>query len=202
MTSKELSKTISGELYLGNKECALFLANYLVKRFPDSDEAQDLAESANFNPGMINCPTCRNGISMKAPSCPHCGELLTDELRKKSTFITDLSNYVRKIDEKTKIVEKKGGAFGFLLGIPIAIVTLSLGIFLSGIPGLNLIGMPLTFVSILIPFVLPFMKYSFISGLCPYCSHQVLIQDNRTAASCPTCKNRIIITSNRFCRIS
>ncbi len=34
---------------------------------------------------MINCPACRNKISINAQSCPKCGEPVTDKVRQEET---------------------------------------------------------------------------------------------------------------------
>jgi DNA-directed RNA polymerase subunit M/transcription elongation factor TFIIS len=193
LTAEELYKAISNELFIGNNERASLLATYLLKRFPDTEEAKKLSESIKYNPNLINCPTCNNEISINAEACPKCGEPITDEKKKKAATSIDLSHIEEKESAKTEIIKRKGGLDGFILGIPMAIVCFALGIFLSMTGIGSLIGMPLVIVSFFIPFVLAFITLSFISGPCPYCGHKVLAQTKKTGVNCSACKKRIVI---------
>lgn len=202
LTSEELYKTISNELFIGNNEQASLLAHYLIKRFPDTEEAKDLSESIKYNPNLIICPTCKNEISINAEVCPKCGEPITDEKKKKATTNIDLSHIKEKESVRTEIIKRKAGLDGFILGIPMAIICFALGIFLSMTGIGSLIGMPLVIVSFLIPFVLPFTTLSFISGPCPYCGHKVVAQTKNAGVNCSACKKRIVIKGNQFLKVA
>lgn len=143
LTSSELYKTILNEFDVFNDNKAIFLSHYLIRRFPETEEARKIKERMDshsievvcgkcgskniYNPKyyqkekcdkcgdwlhqyiksnveksevhkesrgkgekfeapkwksiMINCPSCRNKISINAQSCPKCGEPIIDTIR-------------------------------------------------------------------------------------------------------------------------
>ncbi len=91
ITPSELLKEISSYSFIDAQERVELLTFYLIKRFPDSSEAQDLKLSLDTSSGdivgkyfssrvskpkpsnLISCPDCDASISKRAVVCPHCG---------------------------------------------------------------------------------------------------------------------------------
>ena len=91
ITPGELLKEISNYSFIDAHERVELLRYYLIKRFPESSEAQDLKLSFDMSSGdiiekyfsarvskpkpsnLILCPDCDASISKRAVVCPHCG---------------------------------------------------------------------------------------------------------------------------------
>lgn len=109
LTVEDLYKTILNELSIDNTERTIFLSKYLLKRFPDTEEARKLSESLNYNPELIDCPTCKSEISINAQSCPKCGEPITDEIRKKVLTKIRLSLISQKENIRAESIKRRSG---------------------------------------------------------------------------------------------
>ena len=59
MTSSELYRTIRHKFHEGSHEVAVFLSSYLIKRFPEAEEAMYLREYREYHPGNVGqkCPS-------------------------------------------------------------------------------------------------------------------------------------------------
>ena len=96
MTPAELLKDIDSHSFIGARDRVELLKYYLVKRFPESDEAKKTglfvdttSASALDNyfsqhtfslkqQNLIYCPDCNASVSKRAVTCPHCGCPIAD----------------------------------------------------------------------------------------------------------------------------
>ena len=124
---------------------------------------------------LINCPECGKHVSDTAPSCPHCGYILSERDNDFEPIVTQLSPPTRG-DFKTV------PAIIVALNVIIAIIIA----FFVWLPGL--IYLFLTLIVGTIVLVLTSHKYQ--QGKCPYCGSTLnfKVGSSRTF-KCPNCGN-------------
>lgn len=81
ITSHELYKIILNEFDLFNRKTAIYLSHYLIKRFPDTEEALKLKNQMDSASENVVCSRCGtkniyNPEYYQKEKCDKCGELL------------------------------------------------------------------------------------------------------------------------------
>lgn len=134
---------------------------------------------------LIKCPECKNEVSGKAKTCPHCGATV------------ELVSYFQEVntEEKENAASKTGWGnvnFGFILS--------GLGILLIFTGFLALLGVILILIGIIlivkgavlgfggVAFGLDTKKY--VKAECPSCNEFITFKTNETLIICQGCKKK------------
>jgi hypothetical protein len=89
LSSGDLYKTIKNEIFIGNRDRAIFLSKYLLKRFSRTEESDKIKEDIDSSSKEIICGKCgTKNIYNKyyeKDTCERCGDFLHQYLHENIT---------------------------------------------------------------------------------------------------------------------